>query len=783
MKSFIRRILEYVKAHLNAGTTVLQMMSQKAVRVVFRGYALLWHRFYLMRYRISVWGMRHGPTGILVVIILLMCATAYFYSAFQTVLEPFLSVENRLADLRSLFLALGGALIGAVAISFSLVMFAMQVNVERMPHGLFWKFSKDKRIMGAFGGTFVLAILIACASLITNKSWVAIVTLVSLWGIFLIFILFLYAYRRALVLINPIKQLNLLVKDACHGMRAWSRWAKRVAPLFEGTDSGHDVGGGTGRSTHDLSRIAYFQANPHWTAGAQQGIQHAISYARRYAEQVDHEVSSAALSAVVKINQGYVEAKGKTFFANYLLVDNPLSSDAFINGTLEHLRQNIRVGISRGDEQQIEQTLQTLAALAQVYINIDYSNPYASKTHALLAAGYLSEAVKTVAPHNMADVLMEGVRLMGQSAHLILLHGDPTDIAPLTDEIGLIACTGIANENYRPVTLIAIEQLAKLTFWLVRTDRHDIKFMTSKLKENVTMVAKLFLTSVPDVPLGSVHRTYLAPYYSITTSDSLLSWFMDLINAIGKTEPDDKAALTVIRNIEVWADGLYQHQKELLILAIEKRSHFTFDMIYWIKQVTELLLALSNAPACGTHYRDNLRKHALWLICTLSWVPDDKETIAFVENYQMTEILFEAAINAHKRNCFEFSAEARGLLLDWAFKGGKHKTGQAILERSLYGIATLSLVTGNAVVVEDLKRKISACLTQPGAPDQQIRDQAAREIRRRAASLYRRGHLSSRIEHEMSQVDHATMKSLLEELANLLSPDTSAGPVNIDFLW
>ena len=126
------------------------------------------------------------------------------------------------------------------------------------------------------------------------------------------------------------------------------------------------------------------------------------------------------------------------------------------------------------------------------------------------------------------------------------------------------------------------------------------------------------------------------------------------MKSFAEAKPDDKAANTIIRNIEVWADGLNEPQKELLLLAIEKRSPFTFDMIYWIKHATELLLALSNAPACDTYYRDKLRKHALWLICTFSWIPDDEETTAFVENYRMTETLFGAAINAYKRNCLEF---------------------------------------------------------------------------------------------------------------------------------
>jgi len=110
MKSFIRRMSEHIKVHLKAGATGIQAMSRKAIRTISRSYALLWHRFYWLRYRLSVWRMRYGTTGILVAIIVLMCGTAYFCSSLQSVLEPLLSAPNTLGDLRSLFLALGGGL-------------------------------------------------------------------------------------------------------------------------------------------------------------------------------------------------------------------------------------------------------------------------------------------------------------------------------------------------------------------------------------------------------------------------------------------------------------------------------------------------------------------------------------------------------------------------------------------------------------------------------------------------------------------------------------------------
>lgn len=108
-------------------------------------------------------------------------------------------------------LAIGGALIGATAIAFSFIMFAMQVNVERMPHGLFRKFSTDKRLMGTFIAGFLLAIGIACASLVSQSLLIAKTLWAAAWAVFLILIGLLYAYRRALSLINPAYQPLVLV--------------------------------------------------------------------------------------------------------------------------------------------------------------------------------------------------------------------------------------------------------------------------------------------------------------------------------------------------------------------------------------------------------------------------------------------------------------------------------------------------------------------------------------------------------------------------------------------
>lgn len=740
---------------------------------VRRGYARLWLHAIRFGSYLNRLAAHQGLLPLLAILLVLLGSSAYLALTLQPALESYFATDTRLETLRMLLLTLGGALIGASVIAFSLVMFAMQVNVERLPHGLFHRFSSDWRLLAEFGCTFVLAIVILAASLFPNASWLAVAIIGSFWGTFLILLLFLFAYRRALLLVNPLQQLRLVYEDANSQLRTWGRRADRVRPILE--NSLHDdqpPETSLARSTHDAARIAFFQLNPHWTTGPLRAIAHAVSFFRRYAEQGDHEVSRAALTVLVRINAAYVSAKGKTFFTQHLMLENPFTTDGFINNTLEYLRQGIRIGISRKDEQQIEQTFRAMWELVQVYLRIDYSTEPASKYHAILAAGYLSEAVQTTTPHGMPDVLMEGTRLLGSSARLFLNYAEPSDITPLTEKIALFACTGAVKEDHRPVTIVGMEQLVSLTFDLIRTTSRGIGYAAREIRKNIAMIAKLILT-LPDTPFSSVHSACLAPYYSATSAQSLSWRLTQLVNAVCEAPGDDTDAKTIIGNLEKWADGLYNAEKELLLAAIEKRSHLTFDVIHWITHVTKLLLAVSNAPACGNHAREELRRHALWLISVLSWVPDDRDTVGFVENFQMIETLFEAATDAHSRGCEAVYLSIRDMLLSWTFKAGRRQTGWAILERGLCGLCVLALIRGGEQEVSGLKAAISQKLVSEDALDLEVRDDAAREIRRRADTLYEGGHSSSSIKRAMHQADEDTLRPLMKELANLLEPVTA----------
>ena len=340
--------------------------------------AALWNYVYRVQYIIGQFRVRYRGIAFSVILLLLVSASFYLSPSFHAAVESHYSTEEAVQGLQHLLLNTGTALVGAAAIVTSLVLFAMQVNIERMPHGLFRRLSADRRLLGAFAVAFLLAIAVATLSTFAGRIALVYVVISAVRSVVLILLLFLYAYRRALVLINPMQQLEILLQDTRNDLELWERRARRALPLLEpdqterGDPSPSDL-------THDLARTAYFQINNHWTVGAARGVRHAMSFARRYAEQGDYEVSAKALTAVVVINGAYIKAKGKTFYANPPLMEDPRSRDAFVTETLEYMRQNVQRGISRRDEQQIEQTLQALASLVRLYQGIDYSSPYATK--------------------------------------------------------------------------------------------------------------------------------------------------------------------------------------------------------------------------------------------------------------------------------------------------------------------------------------------------------------------------------------------------------------------
>ncbi len=693
----------------------------------------------------------------------LLVGTVAFAEPLQRRLGPVLTPDLA-GDIQSLLLAIGGAFIGATAIASSFVLFAIQVNIERLPYGLFRRLSSDRRLLGAFGASFLIAVGLASLSLVQDRDFIGLAILGAAWGGMASLRLLLYAYRRSLQLVSPFDQLEMLRDDCESDLAKWDRWVRWMTPVLPKPAPARDQAAVEPAPAVDNARLQILQANPRWSATLTHSIRLAVSFARRAGEQGDREIAAAALSTVTALNAGYVAIKGRTFFDTNPFFDNPLATDPVINLTLEELRQLRRWAVLREDESQIELIFKTHVALVQKYLAIGYAGHHPSPYHAMLAAGYLERAVESVVPHSLTDTLMEGERNLGNVARLFLAAGHPLHAVSPIKKIAMIGAVGIAKADFRPVTQTAMEQLSEFTIRMLLSDSHDLHFLTGELRASVTNLAKPFL-NVPDSPLASTHSTYLAPFYSSGFPVKL----RQLAEEIRGAEAENEKARAVARNLDQWGDGLFQSQKELLLLAVEKRSRFVFDLTHWIADISEALYAVSQAPACPAHAREELKRHALWLFSTLSWIKRDAENVVFLETWSFIETIFDFGMMARRREAFDLENAARKILVSWAFEGSQRQDGWSTLSRSLLALAALALLDPAAPSDQALLETVAAQLAAEAAPAQDIRNDAAQAIRSARDELDQAA-FGGRVENALAHADRPRTIALLSSIADLLSP-------------
>lgn len=727
-----------------------------------RGRATGWRYFYRASFAARAFLRRYRFTIILIFAAILTAGTWLWSIHLQWRIADAFNGSDRLGDLRTFLITLGAALVGATAIGFSFVMFAMQVNVERMPHGLFRRLSRDPRLMWSFALTFVLAIWVCIAGLIPSSNYASFAVVGTAASCVLIVVLLMYSYGRALNLINPAYQLSLVAAETQRSLTAWGRRARRARPLLQSNDAE------TNDIPNDMPLLTYFRANPDWSASAFQGVRYAMAFASRYATRGDYEVTAAALQTVLAVNALYIRAKGKTFFTDNLLFAHPMSSDSFINETLESLRQAVASAVSTEDERYLEQLLRAFEALAALYACIDYARPMATPKHALLAAGYLSGAVETVMPKGKIDVVMEGVRSMGRTAEVLLRASQaPINTVSATEKIGPLAAACSLGEKTRPITMVAVEQLAKLTFAILRTDSRDARYAQQRINDNILLIANMLL-SVSD-PMNSTHSSCLGSYYSTTRHDSFHMWFVDLSNGILNADADNKDAKNVIRNLIGWTDEIWRVQRDLFKLSIEKRSQFTFDLIHWVTQIAKCLLAVCNAPACDERSKKALIDNALKLVGVLTRWSADNNALEFCERWGLSGQIFEIAWEAHIRDVPDVMTSARGALLDLGFREISEPTVLGILEHTLEGCAALSLATHDA---DMLKAQVAGRLQQVQNPDQGFLDTVARRLRKIGGTLQVNQFELSAIKQVLQSTNPDEAETLLNDIANILSPNT-----------
>jgi hypothetical protein len=188
-----------------------------------------WLRFENAKFIAATQIKRHAFRTSLVILPVVVTASFYVAGHYEAAISTYFDKE-RLARLSTLIVTVGGGLVGATAVAFSVVVFSVQINVERTPDDLFQSLSRDKRLILVFVLAIFLSVACAALSVFLDDGAVGRIAVAAAWSAFSVPCLIVYAYLRALKLINPHHQLRMLFDYTNRYLKTWSKRADRLTP-------------------------------------------------------------------------------------------------------------------------------------------------------------------------------------------------------------------------------------------------------------------------------------------------------------------------------------------------------------------------------------------------------------------------------------------------------------------------------------------------------------------------------------------------------------------------
>jgi len=221
-----------------------------------------------------------------------------FAIVFLNTTVEYIPDAETLKSLQAIFLSVGSALIGSTAIIFSIILFTLQVNNEKLPSGTFEKFSNDKKLFSFFRFSLIISVGITILSFLAAKYALYTIQIAIFFFGFILY-LFSSSYNRALELISPSYHLKIMIESAKKNLLSWSKSPENNLNIFQNI----------------------FDCN---------------TYAKKLIEKNDYDSSKKALKSIVVINIAYIKVTKQVFIRRNQLVSN----DKFIENTLEEILES-----------------------------------------------------------------------------------------------------------------------------------------------------------------------------------------------------------------------------------------------------------------------------------------------------------------------------------------------------------------------------------------------------------------------------------------------------------
>ena len=238
-----------------------------------------WHRYNYAIYYTKVFWVKYRSKFL----VLLLAAIWLMYHIFFS--SKVAEYITNIPTLKNIAISIGSALIGLSILSFSLVMVAMQITVDKLPNELFRRFNDDLKLKFYFVLMFFISLGVTGSSLFLTQETIKTISSILMFLIIFMLYMIFSTYKRASQLIDPVLQMKILMKDLEKYTKQFEKMYKRHIPILKTcVASNKDIDAEDESEHPDMLRLMYIRNNSSIINTYEQYIEYFISISSIYAK-------------------------------------------------------------------------------------------------------------------------------------------------------------------------------------------------------------------------------------------------------------------------------------------------------------------------------------------------------------------------------------------------------------------------------------------------------------------------------------------------------------------
>ncbi|ELB1500468.1 hypothetical protein QPP81_003653 [Vibrio alginolyticus] len=568
--------------------------------------------------------------SILALIAVCICLNISLANSYQ--FNPLIDTDH----VSSLLLTIGGALIGFTAIVFSLLLFSLQTNIQRLRYLDFHKFSTDKKIFTRLLFCFLIAITIAGSSLVKDQNISGQTLVIAVWLILLFIVLLYHSYKRALTLVNPIEQIHLILSYSSKQHNKWDKAIERALVINNRRSESEPL---KEQSDIDGLRYAHVSAYPEQKQIPINAVDSLCVMAKTYADLNDINIAKTSLNSILQITRQYIEFRKNTFIDTDPFVTPDMSSELVFNNTFEQLRQLSAIAIASRNEQLIGFITETFARLATLFAHFNHIRNFQLQHQTSLAIQYLKSHIDLSMQLNNTDLMFNDAKVIGELG-LNLIKSKSTENLEVVDTL-LFNYGQHSLVKQDPAVIGAVmDQYSRLTLFLLFS-QSDTKMICEKITNSIKELGKLnsFIKKFQWLNLG-----YLSGYYGCNPK-SLMGLLFAQVNGLDISNAEhQKIKLRLISNILDWLDTSYRNRLEQFEYDQQNGCPTFQALTGWSIEMIKLLINLAQNLEDGRLKDDSYASIEKELNLLLSIV-DDNAVFRNVSTFYHIDNIFLVLMN------------------------------------------------------------------------------------------------------------------------------------------